>query len=150
MSRPVNRAEPRIGAENMQTFAIRQPKSTHFRKATCEEVECQMYAKGWKMVIDLQTPLGQKQAGYIKHQSGRQYQVAEQKDGLVTLVFAPNQPCFQDHQVRTELPEIYLVKGGDFRGNPRGTKTRVHSKAEHWVEEFAENQDRIIEAHRKG
>jgi hypothetical protein len=47
------------------------------------------------------------------------------------------------HQVRLEKPEIFIVKGGDHRGNPKGTPTRVHTKAEFWVEEFAETQDKI-------
>ncbi len=120
------------------------------RKASCEEVECAMYAAGWKMVIDLGTDLGQKQAHYIKHQSGRSYKVEKNVDGVVTLIFAANQPCFNEHTVATDLPEVFLVKGGDRRGNPLRTPTRVHKKPEFWLEEFAENQDRIATAREKG
>ena len=148
--RPVNRIAPKLPARDMQTFEIASPVSTHTRPGTCEEVECQAYANGWKMVIDLGTDLGQKQAYYIKHHSGRSYTVESQQDGLVTLIFKADQPCFQEHRVRLERPEIYRVKGGDFRGNPLKTITRVHKKPEFWVEEFAENQERLQQAIEKG
>ncbi len=137
------RIEPKLPAHAMQTFQIVAPESTHWRKASCEEVECQAYKNGWRMRVDLQTPLGQAQARYIKHDSGRKYKIIGQQDGIVELEFAPNQPCFSEHRVRTDRPEVYRVKGGDFRGNPLKTLTRVHKKPEFWVEEFAENQDRL-------
>lgn len=139
----MGRIDPALPAKTMQTFQVVAPVSTHTRPATCEEVECPQYARGWAMKVDLQTDLGQKQAYYIKHHSGRKYLVADQQDGLVTLHFSPNQPCFQEHRVRTDRPEIYRVKGGDFRGNPLRTPVRTHKKAEFWVEEFQENQDRL-------
>ena len=144
------RIEPTLAPEHMQTFQVESPIPTHTRPATCEEADCQAYLNGWRMKLDLGTPLGQKQAYYIKHDSGRSYKVIEQRDGLVVLEFAPNQDCFAQHRVRIDRPEIYRVKGGDFRGNPLKTVTRVHKKPEFWVEEFAENQDRIAKAIEKG
>lgn len=143
MTRPLNRPEGLLPASAMQTFQVVAPKGTHTRPATCEEVECPQYARGWRMKIDLGTELGQRQARYIKHDSGRSYTVVDQRDGLVTLEFAPGQPCFAEHRKRLSIPEIYRVKGGDHRGNPLKTVTRVHKKPEFWVEEFAENQDRL-------
>lgn len=144
------RPESAMPVRAMQTFAISAPKSTHTRKATCEEVECPQYLRGWTMKVDLGTDLGQKQAYYIKHHSGRSYKVADQRDGLVTLEFRGGQDCFREHRVPTGRPERFLVKGGDHRGNPLNTKTRVHTKPEFWVEEFAENQDRLKTAIEKG
>lgn len=135
--------ENRNPASAMQTFQVLAPKSTHTVPATCEEVECDQYARGWRMVVDLETELGQKQAYYIKHSSGRKYTVVGQQDGLVTLEFAKEQPCFREHRRRIARPEIYRVKGGDSRGNPLRTPVRTHKKPEFWVEEFAENQDRL-------
>lgn len=146
----VNRITPGMPSRAYQTFQITSPISTHTREATCEEVECEQYARGWKMKVDLNTDLGQRQAQYIKYQSGRAFKKISAVDGLVELEFAANQPCFQQHRVRVDRPEIYRVKGGDFRGNPLKTLTRVHKKPEFWVEEFAENQDRIARAREKG
>lgn len=146
----VNRVMPAMGAQNYQTFQIAAPKSTHTRKATCEEVECAQYARGWKMKLDLATELGQRQAHYIKYQSGRSFTHEALPEGLVELTFRSGQPCFQEHRVRTDLPEVFRVKGGDFRGNPLKTPTRVHKKPEFWVEEFALNQQKIADAIQKG
>lgn len=138
-----HRIELQTPARAMQTFQVVAPKSTHTRPATCEEVECAQYARGWKMKVDLATDLGQKQAHYIKYQSGRSYTKTGAVGTLVELTFAANQPCFQEHRVSIGRPEIYRVKGGDYRGNPLRTPTRVHKKPEFWVEEFQANQDRI-------
>lgn len=143
MNRPLKREKLRMPVNAMQTFQVTAPISTHTRKATCEEAECAQYLRGWRMKLDLGTELGQKQAYYIKHHSGRAYKVVAQQDGLVELEFSGNQTCFQDHRVRIDRPEIYRVKGGDYRGNPLRTPVRTHKKAEYWVEEFAENQDRL-------
>lgn len=140
-----------VGAEHYQTFQVTSPVSTHTRVVQCgEDVDCAAYRNGWKMQIDLGTELGQKQAYYIKHQSGRSYKVIRQGDGVVDLEFAANQPCFAEHRVSIGRPEVYRVKGGDARGNPLGSLTRVHKKPEFWVEEFAENQDRISKIIEKG
>lgn len=133
-----------------QTFQIVAPKDTHTVPATCEDVECAMYLNGWRMKLDLGTELGKRQASYIKHQSGRAFKVLSQRDGLVELEFSASQPCFQEHRKSIERPEVFRVKGGDFRGNPLKTVTRVHKKPEFWVEEFAENQDRLKNAIEKG
>lgn len=150
--RPVNRITPQVEARFYQTFQIKAPTGTHWRRVPCDGsgVNCRAAEFGWKMTIDLNTELGQRQARYIKYESGRRFEIAEQKDGMVTLIFPGGQPCFNVHQVRTDRPEVYAVKGGDHRGNPLKTPTRVHKKPEFWVEEFAENQDRIARVQQKG
>lgn len=133
-----------------QTFQVTSPVSTHTRLVSCEDAECQHYARGWRMKIDLNSDLGKNQARYIKYQSGRSFEVVSQENGLVELEFRAGQQCFTEHRVPLDRPEIYRVKGGDKRGNPAGTLTRVHKKPEFWVEEFAENQDRIARIQEKG
>lgn len=152
MKPSLNRITPRLGAENYQTFQISAPLNTHFRVVPCDGLpgRCDASERGWKMVLDLNSELGQRQARYIKYQSGRKYEIAEQRDGMVTLVFSGGQPCFATHRVRIDRPEIFAVKPGDFRGNPTRGVTRVHKKPEFWVEEFAENQDRIRSIQEKG
>lgn len=145
-----NRIPPKVGAENMKTYGIEAPVSTHWRNATCEEVECPQHTKGWYMDIDLSTQLGQQQASYIKHNSGRYFTWEKLPENLVRLTFPAGQNCFQQHKARLDREERYVVKGGDFRGNPRGTPTRVHTKPELWVEDFQENQEAILDIHRKG
>lgn len=134
----------------MQTYQIAAPVSTHWRRATCAEVNCQAAERGWQMVLDLTTELGQKQARYIKHQSGRRYEIADQRDGLVTLIFRGGQECFAEHKVRTDRPEIYRVRPGDRRGNTTGQPARVHTKPEHWIEDFQENSARLNQLAERG
>lgn len=141
--RPVQRIEPRLPSNAYKTFQVVAPRSTHTKVVPCEDFGCQAYANGWRMKIDLGTELGQRQASYIKHLSGRSYRVVDQRDGLVLLEFASGQPCFAEHRVRNDLPEKFLVKGGDHRGNPLKTPTRVHKRPEFWVEEFALHQDQL-------
>lgn len=150
MKRKPSRIKPNLPSSAYTTFQVTAPTATHTVEASCEDVECEQYARGWRMKLDLGTDLGQKQAHYIKHLSGRSYRVVDQRDGLVTLEFPGGQPCFQQHRVRNQLPETFLVRGGDYRGNPLGTKTRVHDKPEHWVEEFQEHQDRLKTAIERG
>jgi hypothetical protein len=132
-----------------QTFQIKSPKATHFRPATCAEVECQAAEHGWRSTIDENTVLGQQQAFYIRKQSGRKFTEERNELGLTVFTFANGQECFAQHETRVQRPELYFVRGGDFRGNPTGER-RQHQKAEHWVEEFAENQQRIIDAQERG
>lgn len=140
---PPSRQENRNPVQAMQTFQILAPKSTHTRVISCEEAECRAYANGWRVTVDLGTELGQKQAFYIKNHSGRSYRKVSVSGTMVELEFAGGQPCFTEHRVRNDLPEVFRVKGGDYRGNPLKTPTRVHKRPEFWVEEFAENQDRL-------
>lgn len=146
----VNRVTPRLDAGHMQTYQIVAPLETHWRPASCEEVSCPQAERGWKMRIDLSTDLGQQQAHYIKHLSGRKYRAEKVGDQLFELTFASGQPCFTEHKARLDRQEKYLVRGGDHRGNPRGTASRVHSRPEHWIEDMQENSDRINRTIEKG
>ncbi len=146
------RIKPNMGAESYKTFQVRQPKATHFRKATCEEVECPAMMNGWVTTIDESTDLGQKQGYFIRKNSGRMFKEERLPSGLTQFTFAAGQPCFQSeaHQVPLDRPGLYIVKDGDWRGNPRGTTPRRHKNAEEWVEEFAEHQDKLKDARDKG
>lgn len=143
-------ARQQLGAEHYQTFQIKAPKETHTVEATCEDVECQAYKNGWRMTIDLGTDLGQKQAWYIKYKSGRSFVEVDNRDGLVTIEFRSGQKCFQEHRQAIERDPVFSVKGGKDGKNPLRIPTRVHKKPEFWVEEFAENQNRLAEIHEKG
>jgi hypothetical protein len=150
MARQLFRIEPKLPAGAMKTYAILRPTSTHFRPATCAEVDCPQYLHGWRTVVDESTDLGARQAHYIRTQSGRSFH--EQRDrtgvgvlGAVTFTFGPGQMCFRtaDHRVPVGRPELFVVREGDWRGNPRRTEPRVHKRAADWVDDFANHQDRL-------
>lgn len=126
-----------------KTFQIVTPLATHFRPATCDEVECSHYLNGWETSVDESTDLGQGQAHYVRKESGRRF--SERREaGLTVFTFEAGQRCFQsyNHRTRLERPEIFISRDGDRRGNPTGRATK-HTHPDHWVEEFAEHQDRI-------
>lgn len=149
--RPLFRITPAGPVTAYQTFAIEAPLSTHWRKATCEEVKCPAFFYGWESNIDVGTELGQSQANYIRRHSGRSFTEESRLDGTATFHFPPGQTCFDaaSHRVRLERNEIYIVRGGDWRGNPTRER-RVHTSAGTWVEEFAEHQDALARRIERG
>lgn len=139
---------PKMSPAAYKTYALLRPKATHTRVALCKEVDCRAMANGWKTIVDVSTPLGQRQANYIRLHSGRAFTVTE--DGtLVTFVFAPGQKCFAEHRVMLEREPLFRIKDGDFRGNPRGTPVLKLSPIA-WRDNFGEHQDSIAEQHKRG
>lgn len=166
MHRPINRAQPVGPAAAYKTYQVASPLATHHRDATCVEVDCEQRRNGWRTVVDERTDLGMRQAAYIRsacrpeglvlaagHHAAvdgpRRY--IETREGPMTVfTFAPGHECFATHRVPLERPELYVVRDGDWRGNPRGTGPRQHSRPELWLEDFAEHQDRIHTAIDRG
>jgi hypothetical protein len=128
-----------------QTFELRSPHDVRI-KAACEQVQCQAWRAGWRSLIDESTDLGRTQAAYIRARSGRTFTERPGPGGLTEFAFDSGQRCFADHRTR---PEIYLVVGGDWRGNPTGHQRR-HTRPIDWVEDFAEHQLRVADQHQKG
>lgn len=147
--RQLARLAPALGPEHYSTYGILRPTQTHSRAASCAEVECDAYRLGWATPVDESTDLGQRQAGWIRHHAGRRY--VERRDGALTrFEFHPEQPCFAEHRVPLDRPSLFLVKGGDWRGNPRRIPVRRHASGRDWVDDFGEHQDRLAELHRRG
>lgn len=144
------RIVPQASPAVYQTFQIAAPVATHWREATCEQVDCPGYLYGWRSVIDERTDLGQAQAHYIRHDRSRKHDEERMPDGLTAFTFEPGQTCFDTHQARVERPELFVVRGGDWRGNPTGVEPRLHKNPDFWVEEFAENQDRVATVIERG
>lgn len=137
----INRIQPQMPAHAYTTYEILAPAATHFRVGTCDEAGCLAQRHGWTTTVDETTDLGARQAHYIRRQSGRRF-VESREAGLTVFTFEAGQKCFATHKVNLERPELYVVRGGDFRGNPRG-EVRRHSRPDSWVNDFAEHQDRI-------
>jgi hypothetical protein len=138
----VNAIEPELPAEAMKTYTLAMPLTTHWRPATCAEVDCPSYLSGWRTTVDERTELGQRQAHYIRHDRTRKHTEDRTETGLTMFTFEPGQRCFTAHRIRTARPQRHLVRGGDWRGNPRG-EFREHTRPDDWVEDFAEHQDKL-------
>lgn len=131
-----------LGPGFFLTHSINRPKKTHWRSATCAEVGCSRQAHGFTATIDERTDLGMGQAYYIRAQSGRRFSEARQADGTTLFTFVAGQNCFSQHELPLDRPELYVVRGGDWRGDPRNQRT-VMPRPELWVEHMEEHLDTL-------
>lgn len=143
----MNRIEPQGRMQDYKTYQIVSPLSTHWRPATCAEVECPEYEKGWRVRIEGLPP----EMIHTARTSGRKYSELEISANEHWLVFEPGQPCFRAplHRQLLDKQEIFIARDGDFRGNPTGN-VRRHTRPEFWVEDFAEHQDRLAQQIQQG
>lgn len=148
--RPVTRVTPNIPVQFVKTYAIVSPTETHTRPGTCEEAGCEAHRRGWRTAIDESTELGEQQAFYIRRHSGRKYQEVRHSATSVMFMFEAGQTCFAQHRIPLERPAHFVVRGGDWRGNPLGIRPRLHVRAEDWVEDFATHQQSIVDVKQRG
>lgn len=139
------RIVPQVPAHLYKTYEITSPISTHYRTGTCEEAGCLAHQRGWQTSVDESTDLGQRQAHYIRTMSGRRFTERRTELGLTAFLFEAGQKCFAEHKVSLERPELYVVRGGDWRGNPR-REVRRHSGPDSWLNDFAQHQQTIDRA----
>jgi hypothetical protein len=73
------------------------------------------------------------------------------EDGEIVFTFQPGTPCFRvsTHRVKTGRPELFIVRDGDWRGNPTGQHRR-HTRPEFWVEDMSEHLDQIKQLRERG
>jgi hypothetical protein len=146
--RDINRINPAAGPEHFKTYAIVAPVATHYRRASCQEVECGAWAGGFRSTVDVATELGIAQARYIEGHSCRRYS-RTQAGTVVTYEFPAGQRCFRQHQLPLEREPLFIVRGGDHRGDPR-REGSVSRTADEWVDDFATHQQRIAAAIERG
>lgn len=136
------RFPPAMPAAAYKTYAIQAPLATHWNVTTCADADCAAHALGWDSLIDERTELGQRQAHYIRKESGRKFTEELQPDGLTRFAFEAGQKCFAQHNGRNMRPERFVERDGDFRGNPT-RRRREFARPDEWVESFAEHQDKL-------
>lgn len=147
MSRPVSRPEPMGGPGLYKTYQIVAPVQTHFRPASCAEVQCAGHRLGFRTIVASDSP----QAAYIRARSGRKFAESPAGAGLAQFDFPAGQTCFQAsaHRVSLEREPFYLVKDGDYRGNPYGTRP-TQRRAGEWVDDFATHQQAVSDRIERG
>jgi len=141
------RLEPNMPVGAYQTFQIASPIETHWRSATCEESGCEQYANGWRVRVEGLRP----EDLHAIRTSGRRFRPVDVAEGETWLVFEPGQPCFKaaTHKVPLGRPELFVVRDGDWRGNPT-RQSYQHSSADAWVDHFATHQDKLAETIERG
>ena len=140
------RAAPLLGAERMKTYQVAQPLATHWRPATCDQVACPNWLYGWRVRVEGLAP----EMLHAATSSGRKWTLADVAAGESYLVFEAGQPCFASttHRVLVGRPQRHIVRGGDWRGNPRGERRELNQAD--WVDSFANHQDRIATVIERG
>ena len=105
---------------------IKWPMRTHFVEASCGEMDCPHYLKGWVTVV----PTAGLQADYIRHESDRHF--AETKEGqLSRFIFPPGQECFRKpHYKKLDRGPLLFIQG-------RGVEW------DHFTDDWNENSERI-------
>lgn len=144
-TRKPNRLNP-VGPTNAyQTYAIRTALSTHYRSATCAEIDCPDYIHGWYLKIEGTPP----DLIYAATHSGRHYTIGElwTKDtgeAFQALIFEAGQPCFRadTHVKSLDRPEFFYRGPGDFRSFST-RKAFKFDKPEHFVDSMATDLDRL-------
>jgi hypothetical protein len=135
------RIPPALPPAAMKSYVISAPLRTHWNQATCADVDCPQHLHGWESHIDERTSLGQRQAAYIRQDSGRKFTEAKNELGITVFSFEAGQRCFAQHRARNMRDDNYIERGGDHRaviGTPR-----LHKTPDNWTESFALNQERI-------
>jgi hypothetical protein len=146
--RPGMRVRPKMAPGAYRSFEVRSPLATHFRDASCKEARCEHYLNGWISEIDVSTQQGKVWAEAIKR-SGRGFTV-ETVGALTVFRFEAGQRCFAaPHKVPVGRPELFVVRDGDWRGNPTGRVDKGVRPPE-FVERMAENLDALSGALRRG
>ena len=114
-----------------QIYRASAPPSTHFRAATCKEVDCHEYLAGWKTVL----PSDHEYLGWIRHESGLRF-TESQEAGLTTFLFAAGQACFRrsGHTISLDRPHIFTVNNG-------GRFSR--REPAQWVDEMGEQLNKL-------
>jgi len=139
----------KLPAAAVKTYQVLAPEVSHWKPATCREVECPNYMHGWRVRVE---SLTDRQLHAVIH-SGRKFVRMDMAEGTTYLVFEPGQECFRSHEHRLPIgrPGLYIVRdGAPWRGNPRGTEPRIHTKPDYWVEDFAEHQQRLYDRWKRG
>lgn len=103
-------------------FVIDRPLDTHWRDATCKEVNCKHYLEGWLMVLPDPSP----QLDYLR-QSERHFTEEKKGGGTIELSFPPGQKCVRGPH------KMLLNKLENFVGNGR-----QHANPNDWTEHHNE------------
>ncbi len=122
----------------MVTYSLAAPIATHRRPATCAEVECDSYRNGFRVTIDPNLDLGNGYTGadqlaYLRGDTTRIFTETTRLDGVVEFTYPAGQEAFgQQHSVPLDREPFYMRRSNGH--------VYQHDRAEHWVEDFAENQ----------
>lgn len=130
----------RMPVGSYKTYAMRSPIQTHFRRATCAEVDCDAFINGWSYRVETLLP----EDLYVAKHSGKRYRELHIGPNENYIVFEAGQACFgaPQHVISLHRPEFYFVGRGHH--SVFSTRNAVPRKdAAEWLDDFANHQDKL-------
>ena len=113
-------------------FEANWPSRTHWRKATCQEVDCSHYVNGWVTRV---VP-GSPQDLYIRGDTERQHKL-ERGEEFNFYTFDPGQRCYKSGQHRIKLDRgPWLTKNALTRHSSYSEEFAMEYNR--WTDEFNE------------
>lgn len=150
--RQPTRFTPRGPAQAFQTYGVRTVPNRKGRRATCAEIGCAPHLHGWRTVLDPADPQTGARVHFIRTDRTRRHVEGRDEAGRFVFEFEAGQTCFSatDDQHWTEHDALYLIRGGDWRGDPTGRPARTYDRPDQWVDDFASHQDRLATRRARG
>lgn len=143
--RQINRITPAAPVQAYRSFGM---SVTRRISATCAEVDCEHWLKGWITTV---LPASEDEGVIIAACDGRvdgMHRAYDRRilsdDGFMRYYFPPGQPCFKASTHSVPWDFAFHHRDGDWRGNPTGLKV-AHPDGTSWRDEFGEHQQRIKE-----
>ncbi len=123
-----------------RNYHILRPVPTHFRVATCKDVNCDAYTNGWRTRL----PATAHEMLTLARRSGRKFVELDTGDGYIEFLFEAGQPCFRAsmHRAPLERPAIHVVRDGV--SSPRKVSMQ------NWHDDLGEHLDRIRSLQERG
>ena len=133
-----------------KTYSVLAPRGA-FRKASCVEVDCPAYLNGFKVLADETSDDGRKRLAFLRGGAGGRKCREVLAGPVIEFYFPPGTTCFRPHKVRRDdRPSIFLARPGDTRWRLDPRTAHIFEKPEHFVEDFATNQDQLIDKLKEG
>tara|TARA_R100000808_G_C2124537_1_gene135030 strand:+ start:229 stop:621 length:393 start_codon:yes stop_codon:yes gene_type:complete len=114
-----------LGAARQTTYRAIKPIATHFRQATCQEVNCLNYTRGWKTIL----PVNHEGINWIRQSNYRYNEVTDLDNNMVEFIFEAGQNCFKQskHVISLDKPAIFAIQDAN------GLKKQ---EANEWIDKF--------------
>lgn len=135
-----------------KNYVLLAPLATHWRPATCQEVECAAWTTGWELVFP-DGPDRAERVAYVRADRVRAKREFLRADGAIVFRFGPETPTYagdgkhNQHRVRIDRPELFAVR------EPGAARLTLHRGRENgavdWVDDFANNQIKVAEIHQR-
>jgi len=116
-------------------YQITWNKDTHFRRATCEEVDCTQFLNGWVTNVIIGSPQDQ----YIRQDKSRKSVAVKVDEANIEYYYESGQQCFRTHSVKIDRAPFFTVNQP---GKETGRLHRANIDFDEWTDRFNEQSYR--------